>query len=559
MASRCKKRRPESGSGEMSVGEYLALGMDEKGRADSGSCGTDSPDTAGDAPPALDRGDSIDDSSPQPVTDSAKSLESIFVREALAFRARGGGCGKPLVHYMDGFTIEESDVPFPLAQYDKITELVSSEVLDDIMPLIADIDVKNKTEEKPAKEKNSPTKPAKAATPTPAVSENESKRKVPARSRRSAQTQNEAQSNKPKKEEPDNASEDRTEERKQSKSRRPAPVHHPPRRRTNELELLLSMDFGPKDCGRRILDTEKRKSVLDKEKRLSSETGDDHDKTEHAEKPRSRQKRRSTQSSTTESPSKAERSRSSVDSMDTHSHSSKKIFICPLVYAHEREKERCVSTPQYCSTKCRRSYQSMIANEKIGRKFSESIKRVSGGSEVRPKFEEETTPPSSSKGKRNEDSALPKKSFTTVYDVSHPVTSAPPRGVVSPTSVQPTTLRTSMTSPVTNDHSPVTEPAVGVATPVMASCGALNVPGVDYDVDPKLWTPDVAARWAQAVTGSETCAATFRREEVDGDALLMMGFDDLRSHLAFTFGPAKKLHLAIEQLKVFREQKYGTP
>ncbi|EYC00227.1 hypothetical protein Y032_0117g681 [Ancylostoma ceylanicum] len=71
--------------------------------------------------------------------------------------------------------------------------------------------------------------------------------------------------------------------------------------------------------------------------------------------------------------------------------------------------------------------------------------------------------------------------------------------------------------------------------------------------------PDVAARWAQAVTGSETCAATFRREEVDGDALLMMGFDDLRSHLAFTFGPAKKLHLAIEQLKVFREQKYGTP
>ncbi|RCN43489.1 hypothetical protein ANCCAN_10551 [Ancylostoma caninum] len=116
-----------------------------------------------------------------------------------------------------------------------------------------------------------------------------------------------------------------------------------------------------------------------------------------------------------------------------------------------------------------------------------------------------------------------------------------------------------MTSPVTNDHAPATEPAVGVATPVMPSCGALNVPGVDYDVDPKLWTPDVAAQWAQAVTGSETCAATFRREEVDGDALLMMGFDDLRSHLAFTFGPAKKLHLAIEQLKVFREQKYGTP
>ncbi|EYC00226.1 hypothetical protein Y032_0117g680 [Ancylostoma ceylanicum] len=666
MASRCKKRRPESGSGEMSVGEYLALGMDEKGRADSGSCGTDSPDTAGDAPPALDRGDTIDDSSPQPVTDSAKSLESIFVREALAFRARGGGCGKPLVHYMDGFTIEmlskvqirtillhefklgrkaveahenivkawgpdvvslrttqlwfqkfrsgdtsledepgrgrireldddalkslveadprktvrelaedlqvsfstvakrleklgkvkkmdqwvphelnaeqmlrryqisselllrnkndpfldrivtcdekwilydnrkrssqwldrdeppkqfpkkklhekktmltvwwnsagilhyeflktgetidadnycrqldkmhenlaraspavvnrkgpillhdnarphvsqktsqklsdlgceilphppyspdlsptdyhffkhldnlvkgrvfkdqtdaenafrefiasktpdfyrkgihdlvkrwqkcESDVPFPLAQYDKITELVSSEVLDDIMPLIADIDVKNKTEEKPSKEKNSPAKPTKAATPTPAVPENESKRKVPARSRRSAQTQSEAHPSKPKKEEPDNATEDRAEERKQSKSRRPAPVHHPPRRRTNELELLLSMDFGPKDCGRRILDTEKRKSVLDKEKRLSSETGDDHEKTEHAEKPRSRQKRRSTQSSTTDSPSKAERSRSSVDSMDTHSHSSKRSWFCDFLSYHD--------------------------------------------------------------------------------------------------------------------------------------------------------------------------------------------------------------------------------
>lgn len=45
-----------------------------------------------------------------------------------------------------------------------------------------------------------------------------------------------------------------------------------------------------------------------------------------------------------------------------------------------------------------------------------------------------------------------------------------------------------MTSPATNDHSPVTEPTVGVATPVMTSCGALNVSGVDYDVDPKLWT-----------------------------------------------------------------------
>ncbi|KAK6049955.1 hypothetical protein COOONC_12538 [Cooperia oncophora] len=148
MASRCKKRRPESGSGEMSVGEYLALGMDEKGRADSSSCGTDSPDTAGDVPPALDRGDSIDDSSPQPPIDSTKSVEAIFIREALAFRARGGGCGKPLVHYMDGFTIEESDVPFPLTQYDKLTELVSSDVLDDIMPMIADIDVKTKTEPK---------------------------------------------------------------------------------------------------------------------------------------------------------------------------------------------------------------------------------------------------------------------------------------------------------------------------------------------------------------------------------------------------------------------------
>ncbi|KHJ94739.1 hypothetical protein OESDEN_05333 [Oesophagostomum dentatum] len=455
MASRCKKRRPESGSGEMSVGEYLALGMDEKGRADSSSCGTDSPDTAGDAPPALDRGDSIDDPSPQPVSDSNKSLETIFVREAMAFRARGGGCGKPLVHYMDA-----------------------------------------------AKEKPNPPKPAKQATPTTVETDNDSKRKLPARTRRSA-TQNEAQTNKPKKEEPE--PEEHADDRKQSsKNRRATPVHHPPRRRTNELELLLSMDFGPKDCGRRILDTEKRKSVLDKEKRLSSETSDHHDKAEHEEKPRSKQKRRSTQSATTESPVKADRSRSSVDSSGTHSHSSKKI---------------------------------------------------------RPKFDEEVTPPSSSKGSRSEDSSHSKKPFTTVVDASRTATPAPapPRGVVSPTSVQPSTVRPPVSSPATNDHSPATDHTVGVVTPVAASSGPLNVPGVDYDIDPKLWTPDVAARWAQAVTGSETCAATFRREEVDGDAMLMMGFDDLRSHLAFTFGPAKKLHLAIEQLKVFREQRYGTP
>ncbi|KAK6737521.1 hypothetical protein RB195_019932 [Necator americanus] len=581
MASRCKKRRPESGSGEMSVGEYLALGMDEKGRADSGSCGTDSPDTAGDAPPALDRGDSLDDSSPQSVTDSAKSLESIFVREAMAFRARGGGCGKPLVHYMDGFTIEESDVPFPLAQYDKITELVSSEVLDDIMPLIADIDVKNKVEEKPMKEKNTPVKPTKAATPTAADSENENKRKVPARTRRST-TQSEAHINKVKKEESDHSREDRVEERKQSKNRRqPAPVHHPPRRRTNELELLLK-------------------------------TGDEHDKAESADKVKSKQKRRSTQSSATDSPTKLERSRSSVDSSDTHSRSSKRssgrhdrprdkekekerekessVLSTPTIsmrllpssedspedrclfcQVSFKEKERSVSTPQYCSTKCRRSYQSMIASEKMGRKFSESIKRVSGGSEgtlsssssfndMRHKFEDETTPPSSSSsGKRTEDSSYSKKGYSAYIDPPQVAMIVPPRGVVSPASVQPSTLLASMTSPTSNGHSPLTEPTVGTTTPVAASCGPLCVPGVDYDVDPKLWTPDVAARWAQAVTGSETCAATFRREEVDGDAMLMMGFDDLRSHLSFTFGPAKKLHLAIEQLKVFRDQKYGTP
>ncbi|VDN24269.1 unnamed protein product [Cylicostephanus goldi] len=242
----------------MSVGEYLALGMDEKGKAETASCGTDSPDTAGDAPPALDRGDSVDDPSPPPVSDAAKSLESIFVREALAFRARGGGCGKPLVHYMDGFTIE---------------------------------------------------------------------------------VEGREQKNKPKKEEPEATPEERVEDRKQSKNRRATPVQHPPRRRTNELELLLSMDFGPKDAGRRILDTEKRKSVLDKEKRLSSETGDEHDKSDHAEKTRTKQKKRSSQSTVSESPVKPERSRSSVDSSDTHSHSSKRSSG-KHDKAKEKEKER---------------------------------------------------------------------------------------------------------------------------------------------------------------------------------------------------------------------------
>ncbi|VDM80271.1 unnamed protein product, partial [Strongylus vulgaris] len=478
----------------MSVGEYLALGMDEKGRADSASCGTESPDMAGDAPPALDRGDSVDDPSPPPVSDAAKSLESIFVREALAFRARGGGCGKPLVHYMDGFTIEESDVPFPLAQYDKITELVSSEVLDDIMPLIADIDVKNKVDEKAAKEKDILGKPTRQATPTKVETENESKRKVPARTRRST-NQSEVRNIKPKKEEPENVSEEHFEERKQCKNRRATPVHHPPRRRTNELELLLSMDFGPKDCGRRILDTEKRKSVLDKEKRLSSETGDEHDKGDHADKSRTKQKKRTTQSTVNESPVKAERSRSSVDSSDTHSHSSKRSgfhFIpaierdkgsgkhdkskdkekekerekelavlntptvsmrmlpasedspedrCLYCQVSFKEKERSVSTPQYCSTKCRRSYQSMMASEKNGRKFygtvsAETMKRISGGSEVRPKFEEEVTPPSSSKGSKSEDSSHSKKPFSAFIDASRTATPGPPRGVVSPTAVQ---------------------------------------------------------------------------------------------------------------------------
>ncbi|KJH49420.1 hypothetical protein DICVIV_04435 [Dictyocaulus viviparus] len=578
IASRSKKRHPESGSGEMSVGEYLALGMDEKGRAESGSCGTDSPDNSADVPPALDRGDSIEISSPQPANDSTKSLDAIFIREALAFRARGGGCGKPLVHYMDGFTIEESDVPFPLTQYNKITEIVSSDVLDDIMPLIADIDVKQTSEEKSTRRKVSPQAKSTALVET----ENDNKRKLPRTRRSVAVNQNDKELIRGKKEEVDNVNEDLVKAVKHAKNRRQASFAHPPRRRTNELELLLNMDFGPKDAGRRILDTEKRKSVLEKEKRTSLETGDE--KEDHVEKTRTRQKRRSAQLTTPESPHKTERVRASVDPIDrsrksTGKHEKSKdkeassqitpsvsMRILPHVeYSPEdcclycqvsfKEKERCVSTPQYCSTKCRRSYQSMIATE--------SMKRVSGGSEgaisstsndVRSKVDEDTSL-SSSKTKRREESSPSKK-----VDSSQSVTPTTSNAPISPLTVKLETpvQRSTINSPTNADHSPAAESA-GIMTPVSVSCGPLNVPGVDYDVDPKLWTPDVAARWAQAVTGSETCAATFRREEVDGDAMLMMGFDDLRSHLSFTFGPAKKLQLAIEQLKVFRDQKYGTP
>ncbi|KAK6060949.1 hypothetical protein COOONC_01382, partial [Cooperia oncophora] len=215
-----------------------------------------------------------------------------------------------------------------------------------------------------------------------------------------------------------------------------------------------------------------------------------------------------------------------------------------------KEKERSATTPQYCSTKCRRAYQARLAKEKSCRKFSENMKRISGGSEgttssssssvydMKMKMDEEHTYPLS-KSKRFEEPSPSKK---VVKEFPTPIP------------------RSTMNSPtILVEQTPVVEPTVCVTTPVAMSCGPLNVPGVDYDVDPKLWTPDVAARWAQGVTGSETCAATFLREDVDGDAMLMMGFDDLRSHLSFTFGPAKKLQLAIEQLKVFRDQRYGTP
>uniref|UniRef100_A0A1I7XF65 Retrotransposon protein, putative, unclassified n=1 Tax=Heterorhabditis bacteriophora TaxID=37862 RepID=A0A1I7XF65_HETBA len=42
-------------------------------------------------------------------------------------------------------------------------------------------------------------------------------------------------------------------------------VSNPIRRRTNELDALLSMDFGPRDSGRRILDCQKRRSAAERE------------------------------------------------------------------------------------------------------------------------------------------------------------------------------------------------------------------------------------------------------------------------------------------------------
>ncbi|CAJ0589872.1 unnamed protein product [Cylicocyclus nassatus] len=178
----------QSSSGEMSVGEYLVFGMDEKGKAETVPCGTDSLDTAGDAPPALDRGEAVGDPSPPPVSDAAKSLDSLFVRKALAFRARCDGCGKPLVHYMYGFTTE--------------TYQISAST----------------------KEKNNLSK-AKQATLTQADAEkmDEGKRKVPARTRRSA-THTEGRAKKPNKEEPEGTPE-HVEKRKQFKA---APTHENP-------------------------------------------------------------------------------------------------------------------------------------------------------------------------------------------------------------------------------------------------------------------------------------------------------------------------------------------
>ncbi|PIO69565.1 hypothetical protein TELCIR_08607 [Teladorsagia circumcincta] len=117
---------------------------------------------------------------------------------------------------MGGFTIEESDVPFPLTQYEKLAELVSSDVLDDIMPMIADIDVKTKAETKSPRGKISP--PTKQAASV-AETEKEHKRKLPTRTRRSTTAPNETETSKPKKEESqeEDVQEEHIEERKQTK------------------------------------------------------------------------------------------------------------------------------------------------------------------------------------------------------------------------------------------------------------------------------------------------------------------------------------------------------
>uniref|UniRef100_A0A915Q2Y7 SAM domain-containing protein n=1 Tax=Setaria digitata TaxID=48799 RepID=A0A915Q2Y7_9BILA len=507
---------------------------DDNGYADSG--------IENEPPPLLVQGESKD----------ALDIHMMFTREAERYYQKTGRKGK-VVHLIEGFEIEESDEPFPCDPPCRLSDWLLSEV-------------EEKDRRKISKECRCSTSPKKIIIEKdaePVTEINLGKVEIKKGRSKASPTKSEASSGKAEK-----------------KTRK---------RKTNELDRLLQMDFGPshgrlsdimqKSIYKPTKDQKETlpppllppptKSCVAKPKGRPPSSSVDKQKLEKNEVCEPVMERFIIEDAADISPKtatkKCEESPIAADqSLNSSSKSSADTATGSLLVSfsdEELDTERCnycngllrlkrlENHPQYCSKKCRKLWKKnpTISEEQVGRSFNASPRL--------PIIRSTDTSPI------NKDIS-PTVAVQNLSIVSEPSSSGSTIDVQQRT---PPTLTLKMVSPqqaeiVKSPRGLSTSYSLGESSkvpstsvsPAMARAPSVEQAPMDFLCRPtKTWTCDEVASWVSSVTGNEDCANTFRNQDIDGQSLLLLpdnAHNNLVTLLGLKLGPVVKILNALKEL-----------
>uniref|UniRef100_A0A158Q7F3 SAM domain-containing protein n=1 Tax=Elaeophora elaphi TaxID=1147741 RepID=A0A158Q7F3_9BILA len=509
------------------------VGDDDNSFADSG--------IENEPPPLLVQGESKD----------AFDIHMMFTREAERYYQKTGRKGK-IVHLIEGFEIEESDEPFPCDPPCRLSDWLLSEIEDKNGKNISK--ERRWTSRKLISEKNKES-----------TLEISAEKVVVKKGRAKASpTKSEASS-----------------EKAEKKTRK---------RKTNELDRLLQMDFGPSHG--RLSDimqksvykpTKESKETLPppplppatksgstKPKGRPPSSSVDKQKSEKIETSEPVMERFIIEDAADMSPKavtkKCEESPATVDQSLNSSKSSADTATGSLLVSfsdEELDTERCnycngllrlkrlENHPQYCSKKCRKLWKKnpAISEEQVGRSFNASPR-------LPVIHSTDTTSP-------NNKDISPTVTVQNLSIVSEPSSSG---STVDLQQRTPPTLTLKMVSP---QQAEIVKSPRGLSTsyslggecskmpstsvsPAIASAAAVEHAPMDFLSRPtKTWTCDEVASWVSSVTGNEDCANTFRNQDIDGQSLLLLpdnAHNNLVTLLGLKLGPVVKILNALKEL-----------
>ncbi|KHN75920.1 Polyhomeotic-like protein 3 [Toxocara canis] len=498
----------------------------------------------------------------------ALDVRVLFMKEADRYYRKAGKKGK-IIHLIEGFEIEESDEPFACEPPLRIDDWIPVELVDKIRL--------SKSPESPSKR----TTAASANTDSEGTSEKKGKpeaqqkaaKEVPKKSR------NKASSGK---------DENRNNKASSEKKKR--------KRKTNELDRLLQMDFGPAQG--RLCDilgaptSEKAKEKKTKEL-LNKEVEKPHKEERKSEKMEKTGEKKEMEKQERESPKQEEEKLTSAGDVqpeeqnvpvaDVSLNSSKGsssidqglgLSVGTSFSDEELDTERCNycngllrlkrcdNHPQYCSKKCRKLWKknAAIAEEQ--------------GTNGSPRQPHSGFTTASSSPCKDLIAAVPTGPLQRSLSTPTAFTSVPLENSVrclalsnasEPQQRSPPTLTLKMVSPQQAEivKSPRTSlesaPSTSACSPYQHNVSAVETnvlppekPPLDFLQKPaRTWTCDEVAKWVASVTGSEDCGGTFRNQDIDGQSLLLLAENphhNLGTLLGLKLGPVVKIQNALREL-----------